>query len=89
MTTIINTSVGEVSINTELFNGYITECATHYAAIDAAKNDLKLIGSALEEATSLKASLVLKYAKAKYDDATKATKELGELFEQLDMATEG
>ena len=87
MNASIETKNGTVEVNAELLTGYLQEASTHYAAIDAAKTDLKLIGDALSEKTGLKASLIMKYAKAKYDDSTKATTELGELFEQLDAAT--
>jgi hypothetical protein len=86
MNATINTPSGPIEVSQELLNGYIEEAANHYAAMASAKADLKLIGEALEEKTGLKASTILKYAKAKYDDSTKATTELGELFEQLDMA---
>lgn len=88
MNATIETKNGSIEINQELLSGYIDEAATHYAAIDAAKGDLKLIGEALEEKTGIKATLIMKYAKARYDDRTKDTTELGELFEQLDAATE-
>jgi len=87
MNTTIETTNGPIEINAELLTGYISEAANHYAAIDAAKADLKLIGEALSEKTGLKSSLIMKYAKSRYDDSTEAAKELGELFEQLDVAT--
>lgn len=88
MNATIETNNGPIEINAELLNGYIDESAKHYAAMAAAKTDLKLIGEALEERTGIKASLIMKYAKAKFDDKTKDATELGELFEQLDAATE-
>ena len=88
MNATIETKNGAVEVNQELLTGYIDEAATHYAAIDSAKGDLKLIGEALEEKTGIKATLIMKYAKAKYDDKVKDTTELGELFEQLTAATE-
>lgn len=88
MNATIETNNGPIEINQELLNGYIDEAAKHYAAIDVAKSDLKLIGEALSEKTGIKSSLIMKYAKAKYDDRIKDTTELAELFEQLDAATE-
>lgn len=73
-----------VEISQELLSGYMSEAYEHHRAIDDAKEDLKLIGEALEEKTGIKASLVMKYIKAKYDDKVKGAKELGELFEKLD-----
>ena len=86
MNATIDTVNGPIEINQELLSGYIDEASTHYAAMDAAKADLKLIGEALEEKTGLKASLIMKYDKSRYDDKTKETTELGVLFEQLDEA---
>ena len=88
MNTTIETKNGPIEINTDLLSGYIDEASNHYAAMDSAKTDLKLIGEALEEKTGIKASLIMRYAKARYDDKTNDAKELGELFEQLDAATE-
>lgn len=86
MNTTIDTKNGPVEINNELLNGYIEEASKHYAAIDSAKGDLKLIGEALEEKTGIKSSTIMKYAKSKFDDKVRDVTELGELFEQLDMA---
>ena len=88
MNATIETKNGTIEVNQELLQGYIDEAAMHYSAIDAAKTDLKLIGEALEDKTGIKAGLIMKYAKAKYDDKTKDTTELGELFQQLDEAVE-
>lgn len=88
MNTTIETNNGTIEINAELLNGYISEAAKHYAAMDAAKTDLKLIGESLEESTGIKASTLMKYCKSKYDDKVKDVTELGELFERLDAATE-
>jgi len=87
MNITIETKSGPVAVDQELLNGYIDEAGRHYAKIDEAKGDLKLIGEALEEKTGIKAALLMKYAKAKYADSTEATTELGELFTQLDAAT--
>jgi hypothetical protein len=86
MNTTINTANGPVEVSQELLAGYISESSMHYSAIEGAKTDLKLIGEALEEKTGIKASLIMKYIKAKHDDKVKDTKELGELFGQLDIA---
>ena len=87
MNATIETKNGPVEVDPELLAGYIDEAYTHYGAMDEAKAQLKLIGEALEEKTGIKASLLMKYAKAKYDDKTEAATELGTLFEQLDAAT--
>jgi hypothetical protein len=86
MNTTIETKDGPIEISQELLAGYISESSTHYSAIEDAKTDLKLIGEALEEKTGIKASLIMKYVKAKHDDKVKDATELGELFGQLDLA---
>lgn len=88
MNASIETKNGTVEVNAELLTGYLQEASAHYAAIDSAKTDLKLIGEALEEKTGIKSSLIMKYAKSRYDEKTKETTELGELFQQLDEAVE-
>lgn len=82
-----------VTVNADLLQGYLAETTEHYDTIEDAKSELKLIGEALEEQTKIPASVILKYAKARYDDAKKensnkrkTTKETGEIFGAIDNA---
>lgn len=85
----IATKNGNVEVEAELLKGYLSETAEHYEAIDEAKNELKLIGEAIEEKTGIKPAQFLKYAKARFDEKTEASKEIGELFTALDDAIDG
>lgn len=82
----IATKNGNVQVEAELLTGYLTEAGIHYTTIDDEKEELKMIGEAMESKTGIPAAQFLKYAKARHDKKTKATKEIGELFEALDNA---
>jgi hypothetical protein len=88
-TVSIATKHGNYNVDADLLQGYLSEANEHYEAIDEAKNELKLIGEALEEKTGIKASLIMKYAKARYDAKTGDVKETGEVFAALDNVVAG
>jgi hypothetical protein len=88
-TVSIATKNGTYQVDAELLNGYLSESVDHYQTIEDAKNELKLIGEALEEKTGIKASLIMKYAKARFDAKTADVKETGDIFTALDEATAG
>lgn len=82
----IATKNGTIQIEAELLKGYLSETREHYEAIEDAKEQLKLIGEAIESKSNIPTAQFLKYAKARHDKKTKAAKEIGELFTELDNA---
>jgi ABC-type Zn uptake system ZnuABC Zn-binding protein ZnuA len=87
-TTTINTSEGVVNINSDLFKGYNKEAHEILEKISELQKDLKEIVETASETTGLKKPKVAKYFKERYNEATKVTKETGELFAQLDSIIE-
>jgi hypothetical protein len=87
--TTIETKAGNVTINAELFQGYINEAFDHLDAVAEADELFNEVVETVAETTGMKKPLVKKYLKARHKAQTKATKELGELFTALDNATVG
>jgi type VI protein secretion system component VasK len=87
--TTISTAAGDVTINSDLFQGYVNEAFDHLDAVAEATELFNEVVETVAETTKLKKPLVKKYLKARHEAKTKATKELGELFTALDEATSG
>lgn len=87
--TTIATASGNVTIDGELFQGYINESFDYLDKIAEATELFKEVVETVAETTGLKKPLVSKYLKARHAAATKVAKDLGELFTALDEATVG
>ena len=82
--TTISTSNGTVTINSELFQGYLEEAFDHLGTIEEAQGFFKEVVETVAENTKLEKKVVSKYLKQRHAAKTKETKELGELFQNLD-----
>lgn len=82
----IETKNGQVTINSELLTGYIQEAFEHLTVKSEAEAMFKEVVETVAETTSLPKGVVSKYFKARFEEKTKDTKELGELFGKLDEA---
>lgn len=87
--TSINTSEGNVTIDQELFKGYAREAFEYLGDIEAADDKFKKVVETVAAATKLKKGKIAKYFRERFAAKTKATKELGQLFEKLDEVVEG
>jgi predicted solute-binding protein len=85
----IETAEGVVKIDEQLFKSYIREAFEHLGAIEQADSLFKEVVETVSETTGIKKSKVSKYFKERFAAKTKATKELGVLFEKLDEVVEG
>lgn len=82
--TTIDTSDGTATIDQELFQGYLKEAYEHLTAIEEATEMFKEVVETVAENTGIKKNKVSKYLKQRFEAKTKETKELGELFQNLD-----
>jgi predicted solute-binding protein len=80
------TSEGEATVDPKVMAGYYSEAATYLGQEAVAKADYKLVVETVAETTNLTKRVVSKYFKARYKEATKTDKEIGEVFEILDEA---
>lgn len=87
--TTLETSEGTATINQELFQGYVKEAFEHLTTMAEAEGYFKEVVETVAETTKLKKSKVSKYLKERYAAKTKATREMGALFEKLDEVVEG
>jgi predicted solute-binding protein len=78
-----------VQIDQKLFQGYLKEAFEHLGAIEEADQLFKEVVETVAETTGLKKAKVSKYLKERHAAKTKATRELGQLFEALDDVVEG
>ena len=85
--TTIETKAGKVTIKEELFKGYVNESFEYLQAIAHNQTLLKELVETVAETTGMKKGVVSKYLKQRFEDKTNETKDLGNLFEQLDEAT--
>lgn len=82
--TTIETTDGTATINQELFQGYLKEAYEYLTEIANATELFKEVVETVAENTGLKKNKVSKYIKQRFEAKTKETKELGELFQNLD-----
>jgi hypothetical protein len=78
-----------VQIDQEMFQEYLKEAFEHLATIEEADQQFKEVVETVSETTGLKKAKVSKYLKERHAAKTKATRELGQLFEALDDVVEG
>lgn len=78
-----------VQIDQELFQGYLKEAFEHLGAMEEADQMFKGVVETVAENTQLKKAVVSKFLKQRFEAKTKATRELGQLFEALDIVVEG
>lgn len=83
-TTTISTSEGTATIDSKLFKEYNKEAHAVLEKISELQKDFKEIIESAADGTNLKKPKIAAYFKARFKEATKATKEQGELFAQLD-----
>lgn len=83
-TTSISTSEGTATIDSKLFKGYNQEAHKILEDISELQKDFKEVVESASNGTNLKKPKIAAYFKAHFKEATKATKEQGELFSQLD-----
>jgi predicted solute-binding protein len=88
-TTTIQLADGVATVDQELFQNYLKEAFEHLGAMEEAEDMFKEVVETVAETTKIKKSKVGKYFKERYAAKTKATKELGQLFEKLDEVVEG
>lgn len=86
--TTIDTSAGTVTIEAKKFQEYNRAAHDILEQISELQKDFKEVIEAAADGTGLKKPKVAKYFKERYKAATKATKETGELFAQLDSILE-
>lgn len=75
-----------VQIDQELFQGYIKEAFEHLGVMEEADQLFKGVVETVSETSGLAKAKVAKYFKESFTAKTKATRELGQLFEALDDA---
>lgn len=76
----------EIAVEPKLLKGYISESTKALTAEANAKAEFKATVETVAETTGLPKSLVSKYFKARFKDATEKDKETGEVFGTLDEA---
>jgi transcription termination factor NusB len=86
--TTINFEGTNVTIDQELFQNYMKESFEHLGAMEEADQMFKEVVETVAENTGLKKAKISKYLKERFAAKTKATKELGVLFEKLDEVVE-
>jgi hypothetical protein len=81
---IVNAEDGIANMQPEMLREYLKQSYEILTELDNLKEQFKGHVETVAAETTLKKGVVSKYLKARYKQATKVEKELGQVFDQLD-----